>query len=165
MNDIKKYPLALQLLMQTDGTVTELIKLLANEDIKVVKLAEKIDYKSEQKVLYRHIYLQGIHSQTNWLYAQSKIFLDNLTSDFVNDLLHESIPIGSLWIKYRIETFKQVIEKLEAVSLGLDQAGFNKGTKVLSRTYQVYNKSAIIMEIKENFPIYEYENLIMQNVH
>lgn len=165
MNDIKKYPLALQLLMQTDGTVTELIKLLANEDIKVVKLSEEIDSKSNQKILNRHIYLQGLQSKINWLYAQSKIFLNNLPSDFVNDLLHESIPIGSLWIKYRIETFKQVTEKLETVSLGLDQSGFNKGSKVLSRTYQVFNKSVIIMEIKENFPIYDYENLIMQNFH
>ncbi|VAW40617.1 hypothetical protein MNBD_GAMMA01-1643, partial [hydrothermal vent metagenome] len=35
MIELRRYPLALQLLMQTDGTVTELIKLLAQEDIQV----------------------------------------------------------------------------------------------------------------------------------
>jgi len=160
MNEIQKYPLALQLLMQTDGTVTELIKLLANEDLQVVKILEQKEFKSSQQILHRHIYLQGTQSKTNWLYAQSKIFLDNLPSVFVKDLLHESIPIGTLWTKYRIETFKQVINKQKTLSRGLKHSGFNKGCQILSRTYQVHNKAAIIMEIKESFPIHEYENLI-----
>ena len=160
MNQIKKYPLALQLLMQTDGTVTELIKLLANEDIKVIKLFEEIDSTTSHKILHRHIYLQGNQTKINWLFAQSKIYLNNLPIDFVNDLLHASIPIGSLWLKYKTETFKQVISKHQSESKGLQESGFEEGVQVLSRTYHVFSQSELIMELNENFPIDQYEGLI-----
>ena len=64
MLDLKYYPKALQLLMQTDGTVTELIKLLAKENIVVVKISENIEHGVD-KILYRHIYLQGEKSRKN----------------------------------------------------------------------------------------------------
>jgi len=158
MKDLTKYPKALQLLMQTDGTVTELIKLLSGEDIKVIKLSEQIDEKS--RLLYRHIFLQGVDSGKNWLYAKSKIHLDNLPVKFVDDLLRKTIPIGTLWINYRMETFKKLTNQSEETSEQASDFGFKFGTKLLTRAYHVYNNQKLIMEIKEKFPIIEYENLI-----
>jgi chorismate-pyruvate lyase len=160
MNDFQKYPLALQLLMQTDGTVTELIKLLANEDVQVVKLSESF-VESPERLLYRRIYLQGKQSLKNWLYAESKIYLDNLPKNFVSDLLHKSLPIGTLWNDYRIETFKKIINKQAIHSQGVKQSGFDKDSPLLTRSYQVYNQGLIIMEIQENFPINHYQDLVL----
>ena len=155
MLDLKSYPKSLQLLMQTDGTVTELINLLANENIVVVKLLEKAD-KSNSNILYRHIYLQGQTTKINWLYAESKIYLNNLPKEFVINLKEKSIPIGALWIKYRIETFKKIINQCEEISMKNDSHDYPICTKILSRTYDVYNQKNIIMEITEKFPILEY---------
>ena len=40
-----------------------------------------------------------------------KIFLNNLSKEFVNDLMEKSIPIGTLWFKYKMETFKKIINQ------------------------------------------------------
>jgi chorismate-pyruvate lyase len=156
MNALKSYPLALQLMMHTDGTVTELIKLLAQDNIKVVKLSENID----EKVLFRRIFLQGCTSKKNWLYAESKIHLKNLPNEFVKDLLEKSIPIGSLWQKYRIETFKELMIQFEETASDEGKSGFSKGRKLLCRTYQVFNQGKVIMEITEKFPLDKYHDLI-----
>ena len=159
MLDLKVYPKALQLLMQTDGTVTELIKLLAKENIVVIKISESIKNDSE-RILYRHIYLQGEKSKKNWLYAESKIYLDNLPKEFVSDLLEKTIPIGTLWLNYRMETFKQLIKQCEEISIDKKTFGFSVGTKMLSRMYQVFNQNKIIMEITEKFPVHKFKKLV-----
>lgn len=157
MLDLSKYPQALQILMQTDGTVTELIKLFAKEAVNVIKISEKTIQEVGEKVLHRHIFLQGKESKINWLYAESKIYLDNLPQAFVNDLLDKNIPIGTLWINHRIETFKQKIDEYpECNHQRLDLA---TDGELLTRVYQVYNQGALIMEITEKFPIDEYQEL------
>lgn len=156
MIDLKNYPISLQLLMKTDGTVTELIKLLSGEDIKVSKLSEKIYTNKQQRVLNRCIFLTGQKSKKNWLYAQSKIYLDNLSDEFVNDLLEKNIPIGTLWINHRIETFKSLVDQSQETLESNLGNGFEKGTMTLTRIYHVFNQNKIIMEITEKFPIMSY---------
>jgi chorismate-pyruvate lyase len=156
MVGLEKYPLTLQLLMQTDGTVTELIKLLTGEDINVVKLKESIDKKTN--ILNRHIFLQGDKTHINWLYATSEIYLKNLSKEFAKDLSENNLPIGSLWIKYRVETFKQLVDQFEETLTISSENPLIVG-KYLTRVYQVYNKKQLIMEITERFPIDEYSSL------
>jgi chorismate-pyruvate lyase len=153
MLDLTHYPVALQLLMKTDGTVTELIKFFSAEEIKVVKLSEEIHTEDEDEILTRKIFLQGNKTHKNWLYAQSEIYLNNLPKQFVVDLLEKNIPIGTLWINHRIETYKSLINQGEEVLTEDLGSGFAMGTSLLSRTYQVYNQQKIIMEITEKFPI------------
>ena len=157
MIGLKKYPLSLQLLMQTDGTVTDLIKLLTKEDIKVVKLSEKTDESTH--VLSRQIYLQGVSSHINWLYATSKIYMDNLSDEFVCELKEGNVPIGALWIKYRMETFKQLVDQYEELSSDNASEISLTSSKYLTRIYQVFNQSKLIMEITEKFPIDKYQGL------
>ncbi len=152
------YPLALQLLMNTDGTVTDLIQLLSGEKIQVVKVSENIN--KSLNILNRHIFLKGEQTQTNWLYAESQIYFDNLPKGFVQDLLEKTIPIGALWVNYRMETFKQLIGQNEEVSTCSNGLGFKFGTELLSRTYQVFSQKSIIMEITEKFPIHRYLNIV-----
>ena len=158
MIGLDKYPLSLQVLMQTDGTVTELIKLLTSENIKVVKLSEEKEAGTE--TLNRQIFLQGLESGINWLYASSKIYLQNLSADFVKELTEETVPIGTLWIKYRMETYKQLVDQYEE-QLSQDDPTNNLfvNGQYLTRIYQVFNQSRLIMEITEKFPIEKYQEL------
>mgnify|MGYP000465636362 CR=1 FL=1 len=145
--------------MLTDCTVTDLVKLLAEEDIKVIKLCEQRVVIEKQNILNRKIHLQGVDSLKNWVYAESIIYLDNLSEDFVNDLFNNNIPIGTLWLKYRMETFKSLISKDFEVVSKEDTVGFPEGTQLLSRKYQVFNNEKLIMEINEKFPIKHYLEL------
>ncbi len=157
--NICDYPKALQLLMQTDGTVTELVKLLAQEAIKVIKLSELTTIVEEQKILNRRINLQGANSLKNWVYAESIIYLDNLSDEFVDDLLNKTIPIGTLWMKYRMETFKSLVSQDYKIATVSDASGYPEKTELLSRKYHVFNNNKLIMEINEKFPINHYSNL------
>jgi chorismate-pyruvate lyase len=157
--NLSNYPKSLQLLMQTDGTVTDLVKLLAGEEIKVIKLLELRTLVEQQNILNRRIYLQGVDSLKNWVYAESIIYLDNLSDEFVNDLINNTIPIGTLWMNYRMETFKSLISKEFQITSKEDSSGFPENTELLSRKYQVFNSKKLIMEINEKFPIKHYSNL------
>lgn len=155
----KECPKALQLLMQTDGTVTELVKLISQEEIKVIKLSELTSLNNNKKVLNRRIYLQGAKSKKNWVYAESLIYLDNLSDEFVDDLLNKTIPIGTLWMKYRMETFKSLVNQNFQLAQSNDSSGYPEKTELLSRKYHVFNQGQLIMEIKEKFPIHHYLNI------
>ena len=157
MLNLTSYPLSLQVLMHTDGTVTDLIELLANEKLTVIKLHENIS--KDSSLLVRKIYLQGVKSKINWLCAESKIYLHNLEDNFVNDLIHHSIPIGTLWTKYKMETYKKITGKKEELSINSEQTGYKKGEKLLSRTYEVFNNQKLIMEITERFPVSHFTNI------
>ena len=158
-SNIKDYPKALQLLMQTDGTVTELVKLLAQEDIKVIKLSELTTLKEQQSVLNRRIHLQGVESLKNWVYAESIIYLDNLSDEFVDDLIHKTIPIGTLWMKYRMETFKSLESQEFQLAKQNDPSAYPENTELLSREYHVFNNKQLIMEINERFPVNHYSDI------
>ncbi len=159
MLNLSHYPLSLQLLMKTDGTVTELIKLLTQEEIKVVKLSEKITPNTDGDILNRQIYLQGKSSNINWLYAESKIYLANLTQQFVDDLITRNKPIGSLWELYQVETYKKLTKLQKLISSDRETSGFKKESELLNRTYLVYNNNKVIMEISESFPIERFKEL------
>lgn len=149
--------MALQLLMKTDGTVTELIKLLSNEDLIVIKLSGHIE---DGRILRRRIFLQGKSSRKNWLYAESEIFLDKLPQNFVNDLIENNLPIGTLWTKYRMETFKQLVKQSNEVTETDTIPGFSNGVEFLTRTYEVFNSANLIMRITEKFPVEHFQKLI-----
>ncbi len=146
--------------MHTDGTVTDLIQLLVQDKVKVVKISEVESQNDSQRILKRRIHLQGCRTGINWIYAESDIYLDNLSGDFVSDLVNHSIPIGALWSKYRLETFKQLITQIEEKSKGISESGFPEGTPLLTREYHVFNINKLIMKITEKFPIHKFVDLL-----
>ena len=155
-----------KILLITDGTVTKLLEHYLSEPIVVHKLNEEIqrnistfpDYyhlsiHQPVDILQREICLQGKNTGENWTYAKSTIFIDHLSADFRQDLLESNQPIGKLWIKYRLETYKRIllIKKEKAGQLA---PYFNIATdeQIISRTYSVYSNRKIIMIITEKFP-------------
>jgi chorismate-pyruvate lyase len=156
-----------KVLLITDGTVTELLEQYLNEAIKVIKLYEGTEGSIKQlseihqplvdvqnlPVLKRITLLQGQKTHNNWVYAESTVLLNNLAQGFREDLMHSREPIGKLWSKYRIETYKSII------AAGREQAGelaahfkIQANDAMISRTYTVYSGNKLIMVITEKFP-------------
>lgn len=154
-----------KILLITDGTVTKLLENHLGEAISVQKINEEkqaYDNNSHQVtvdlqgslVLEREILLQGQTSKTHWLYAKSTIFLKHLQQDFLSDLVESNQPIGKLWSKYRLETYKEILATSREEAGELAKYFNIKANDVLiSRTYSVYSNQKIIMIITEKFPL------------
>ncbi|MCK5917569.1 MAG: DUF98 domain-containing protein [Cocleimonas sp.] len=177
---MNKFPLAnlthlsrfQKILLITDGTVTKLLEHYLDESIIVQKLNEEIqqgistfpyndelDIETPTDVLQREIFLQGELTGKNWIYADSTIFIHHLSADFRKDLLESNQPIGKLWIKYRLETYKSIlsIQEEKAQSLA-PYFGINEQDRIISRTYSVYSNQKIIMLITEKFPLLFFQD-------
>jgi chorismate-pyruvate lyase len=156
-----------KILLITDGTVTKLLEHYVDETIIVHKLHETIQrgvntfpttYPSSIKtpldVLRREICLQGELTGKNWIYAESTIFIDHLSADFRYDLLESNLPIGKLWIKYRLETYKNILSTQQEKAQTLaPYFSIEPQDSMISRTYSVSSKQKIIMMITEKFPL------------
>lgn len=156
-----------RLLLVTDGTVTDMLEQYLEEKIKVQKLYEKIEHHPQQlfshhqpyltqtpmPVMQREILLQGQSSLKSWVHAESTIVINHLAQGFRTDLLQSREPIGCLWEKYQVETFKRILdfEQREAGELA-KYFHISPQDQIISRTYNVLSGGALIMIITETFP-------------
>lgn len=163
-----------RILLVADGTVTEMLEQYLAEKINVLKIYEKIERDAKQirarhskflqsgdlgPVLEREVLLQGQHTLKQWLHAESTIVLNHLVQGFRTDLLASREPIGRLWGKYRVETFKTLLdfEQRPAGRLA-EYFGIATTDTVISRTYDVYSSGKLIMIITETFPARFFED-------
>lgn len=157
-----------RILLVADGTVTEMLEQYLAEKIKVLKLHEKIASDTQEinpkhqaslgrddvgPVMRREVLLQGQHTLQAWLHADSTLVLNHLEQGFRADLLASREPIGRLWEKYQVETFKSIVdfEKRPAGELA-EYFGISPTETLISRTYAVYSCGKLIMIITETFP-------------
>lgn len=156
-----------KILMITDGTVTGLLEHHSGETIKVEKIYERIESNfdnipschkaltnsTELPALVRRILLQGETTQKNYIYASSSILINNLPNDFRKDLLSSQMPIGKLWSKHRLETYKtDFTAKQERASEAMaTYLNVEIGSSILTRTYSVYSNGKKTMIITEKF--------------
>lgn len=154
-------------LLTTDGTVTEMLEHYLDEPISIVKIYEGIEEDINSvpssnrilvenfdiPVLVRKVTLQGSQSTKNWLYAESSIFIDNLTEEFRSDLINSKMPIGKLWAKHRFETFKSDFSTTKEIADKdlSEHLNVSPGDEILSRTYSVYSMGKRTMVITEKF--------------
>lgn len=163
-----------RILLVADGTVTEMLEQYLAEKVKVQKIYEKIEPDTAQihsrhrdylrqgdtgPVLEREVLLQGQNTLQHWIHAESTIVLNHLTQGFRTDLLASREPIGRLWEKYQIETFKTLLdfEKRPAGKLA-EHFGISPTDTVISRTYDVYSGGRLIMIITETFPAHFFQD-------
>jgi chorismate-pyruvate lyase len=159
MFNTRDLPLALQLVMETDGTVTDLVRRLFQENVRVEKLSEEVSQDqndAQQRLLHRRIFLRGESTNMPRVYAESIIWLDRIPQSFAEGLTEQAIPIGTLWREYRLETFKEITFRGEEQATAED---FNDDRALLVRSYRVYNQQQVIMEITEKFPVEDYRQL------
>ncbi len=152
-----------RILMTTDGTLTEILEAYVFERIQVTKLSEELITLSEEltamkvpagtETIQRKILLHGGNTGRNWLYAESVIVPLRLEPEFRDGLLKSRTPIGKLWLKYKVETFKEIIAtaREQAGSLA-DYFKIRSTDYLLCRTYLVITHRMPVMMITEKFP-------------
>ena len=152
-----------RILLTTDGTVTDMLEAYLFEQMRIIKLSERIlplpsdnpymSLKAGTEIINREILLQGKISRKNFIYAESVIVPSRLTPQFQNALIETKTPIGKIWIEQRVETFKEI--KDSALEMAQDLSGYfliSPSDKLLSRTYCVYTNEQAVMMITEKFP-------------
>ena len=152
-----------RILLTTDGTLTDILEAYLFEQIRIVKLSEKlvlldqdilpIELKKGTEVIARKILLQGKISRKNFVYAESIIVPERLDKQFKQALLETKTPIGKIWFEQRVETFKEILETSKESAEGLSTYfGIEPSDNLLSRTYQVVTNRKPVMIITEKFP-------------
>ncbi|MFN6558741.1 MAG: chorismate--pyruvate lyase family protein [Nostoc sp. ChiSLP01] len=152
-----------RILLTTDGTLTEILEAYLLEKIKLVKLSEELikitkpipalDLDIGTQVIERKILLQGKISLNNFIYAESIIVPERLDNRLKSRLIESQEPMGRLWLEYKLETFKEIIDSAIETSNDLSEY-FNiaREDQMLSRTYRVFSNKKPIIMITEKFP-------------
>ncbi len=152
-----------KILLRTNGSITRLLETHLSEPIQLVKLSEyleKIEPKlpnirsnQEEKVLTREVLLQGKISCRNFIYAHSRIFIDNLEQQFRDKLLNSKTPIGKLWSEQKVETYKEIIDSgKEPANRLSNYFSIDPKENLFFRTYSVFSQKKLTMVITEKFP-------------
>lgn len=163
-SDLEQHLSILQrILLNSDGTMTNLLEEMLQEILYAHKLFEEIAPSAEdipnltlskgQPIWRRMITLRGKHSGINYLYADSLIVQDNLDKAFADTLLNTGTPIGKIWELFRVETYKSLDEWGEEPAGNLaDLFSIDSTDLLLFRTYRVFSQKKPVMQITEKFP-------------
>lgn len=148
-------------LLITDGTLTEILEAHLLEPIELVKLSQRVFALDTgipslaepcQSLLERRINLRGAHSRRIYVYAESLLVVDHLDPQFRAELMESEVPLGRLWHKFRLETYKELIgvdcRPAGALAISLDCSA---NARVLARTYDVISAREPVMRISEYF--------------
>lgn len=150
-----------KILLATDGTVTDLLRLYTGETITVEKLEQQFTFSDEKeislcsvntKILNRSVLLKS--SRRNYVYAESVYMYEFLSTWIQEKLLNTDMPIGLLWKKEKLDTYREIIgywtEPCNSLARFFDT---REQTLLLSRAYLVIHRQNIIGRIIEKFPI------------
>lgn len=151
-----------RILLITDGTLTEILEAHLLERIDLVKISERLlaadaggtglGMAPDESLMERKINLRGARSGRKYVYAESLVLVNRLAPSFQTELLETTVPLGRLWRRHRLETYK------ELVTIGTHAAGTfgthldgARGAPVLGRTYDVFCARRLVMRISEYF--------------
>lgn len=114
---IRKLDRDLRILIATNGTLTRILSILANEEIAVEIINQQIhdvapkipglDDFAIGRVLQRDILLKGRTSGNALIAAESLIAIDRLPRAIITSLTETDRPIGEVMAASSIETFKE----------------------------------------------------------
>lgn len=156
-------PLSLfqKILLATDGTVTDLLRLYTGETITVEKLEQQFTYSGEKeisicsmnsKILKRSVLLKS--NKRNYVYAESIYMYEFLSPWIQEKLLNSDMPIGLLWKKEKLDTYREIVgywtESCNSLAQYFDT---QEQSLLLSRAYLVIHRKNLIGRIIEKFPI------------
>jgi chorismate-pyruvate lyase len=148
-----------RIMLVSDGNLTHMLQAYFLEDIGVRVEAQQVTYQAddfgtEGDFLKRQIVLYGKKTFQPYVYAESLLSLKDLPIALTRELQHDELPLGRLWLKHRLETFKELIDVRvstnETASRYLDQ---DDSSLLLARTYYVFSRGRKCMVIHEYFPV------------
>jgi chorismate-pyruvate lyase len=151
-----------RILLITDGTLTEILEAHFLERIELVKISERmltiagcgapLEGDAGEAVMERKIKLRGARSGTNHVYAESHVLVDRLEPSLQAELLGTNVPLGRLWRRHRLETWKDLVTIACRPAGELHvHLGCAAESAVLTRTYDVVSSRRLVMRIAEYF--------------
>ena len=160
---IRKLNRDLRILIATNGTLTRILSVLANDEIVVQIINQQIhdvmpkvpefDHLTVGRVLQRNILLKGRRSGHPFVAAESLIAIDLLPPAITTSLVETDRPIGEVMAASRIETFKEEAKVWTGNLpswLALD--GYrNSRTGTVARRYRVIAEAQPALIITEYF--------------
>jgi chorismate-pyruvate lyase len=152
---------AQKILLATDGSVTTILDVLKGH-IDVNTLIQEFRESDEESardlgidkgeiVNYRAVVMSH-KPEEPLIHAISLTPIKRLDNDFKEDLLKADIPIGLILKKYNIESRREVTH------IGAEQPDdelkkiFHTDSIMLTRSYNIIYKDAVLIRIKETFP-------------
>lgn len=159
--DTQALSLFQQVLLATDGTVTDLVALYTGEQIRVRKLDQRIEAgeppamlasPEREQLLTRRILLCG--PQRTWLYAESVFVFERLSPATRQQLLESDRPIGLMWKEQRLETYREIVDRTVETSAEVAQHfGLAAAEQLVSRTYLIHHGGRPLGAITEKWPL------------
>ncbi len=156
-----------KVMLVTDGTISDLLRLYTRKRITVKKLMQLIKVSGteesnlcehETQLLKREILL-GTRGE-NYIYADSLFNLSIMSTEMKIKLMETDIPIGIIWKEEKLDIFREIIEiKIEKCSNIINHFTVPPDTPFFSRTYMIYHNRKILGIITEKFPITYFREL------
>lgn len=162
-DEIRKLNRDLRILIATNGTLTRMLNVLANDEVVVQIIGQQIhdtapripelDQALVGRVLQRNILLKGRSSGNVFVAAESLVAIDMLPPEVVTSLTRTDRPIGEVMAASYIESFKEaakvwVGELPDWLALNGYQ---NSQEKAVGRRYRVLVKGQPVIIITEYF--------------
>ena len=162
-DEIRKLNRDLRILIASNGTLTRVLGIVANDEI-VVQIVEQQVHRTapripglEQlpsgRVLQRRILLKGRSSREPFVAAESLIAIDLLPPAITASLTKTEHPIGEVMAASCLETFKETAEVWIGQPPGwLALAGYqNSEPRIVARRYRVIAGGQPVIIITEYF--------------
>lgn len=149
-----------KVLLTTDGTVTELLALHAQREIRAHKVAQTLTTGSapsilaasaDERILHRTITL-GAADGPVLLFADSWFVFDRFPATIQRDLLETDLPIGLLWRRDRLEMVREILSiRSEHCRGAAALLGIAPETLLYARTYCIIHQGRPLGVITEKF--------------
>jgi chorismate lyase len=162
-DEIRKLNRDLRILIASNGTLTRVLGMVANDEI-VVQIVEQqvhdraptipgVDDLPSGRVLRRQILLKGRSSGQAFVAAESLIAIDLLPPAIMTTLTTTERPIGEVIDASRLETFKEAAKVWIGQPPGwLALAGYqNSEPRIAARRYRVISGGQTVLIITEYF--------------
>lgn len=152
-----------RIMLATDGTLTDTVEAIFNEPVRLKKLSvasgtsesdlEWLTLPAGADIMMRRVLIAGERSGRAYVYAESTLSLDRLPGEFRTQLQISNEPLGRLWSRYRLETWKELVHvRLLAEPAISGYFHPDDSREIVSRTYRLFSGGQPVMLINEYFP-------------
>jgi chorismate-pyruvate lyase len=161
--EIRKLDRDLRILIATNGTLTRILSVVANDEIVVQVIKQHIHHVAPEipgleqlasgRVLQRRILLKGQSSGEPFVAAESLIAIDLLPAVMMRSLTKTDRPIGEIMADSCLETFKEAAKVWIGELPGwLPLDGYrNSRPTTLARRYRIITGGRPVLIITEYF--------------
>lgn len=161
--DVQSLGLIQRIMLATDGTLTDTVEAIFNEPIGLNKLSVSItatqapihalSLQAGEQIMERKVLIFGETTGRTYVYAESVLAVSRLPEAFHSALLTSNEPLGRLWLRHKLETWKELL----SVNVGSLHSGDfffspNDSSDLLTRTYRLLSGGQPLMLITEYFP-------------